>query len=219
MKTKFKIALCIVFVFVFSLIPLTAFAYTDSASAQTLYNIAKNTGETIYPNYQIIYEDQDNFYLWSVGYYVTMESPNIRPYVTSNSYPTDIIIRGGQLTAPISTNLFTFPKSNIYDCSFSAFKTDYENGTSKPKINNVINILYSSKDILVNGSDTVFFWQMSSIPTSTSRVPLNTVLTSTLLSGILDELIAMLPVLFPVLITFIAIRKGIAFTLTILRSL
>lgn len=219
MKNKLKIAVCAIFVVIFSLLPISVFAYTDNPSPKLLYDIAKASGKTIYPNYQIIYEDDNNFYLWTVGYFVTGESPDIKPYVNTASYPCDIIIRGGLLTAPITTNVFTFPKLNIYDVSVNSNSTDYENGTSKPKIYNVTKILYSNKDILVDGGDTVFFTKMNSIPQGTSkRVPLNTTLSSIQLTGILDEVIALLPILFPVLITFIAIRKGIAFCLATLRA-
>lgn len=47
---------------------------------------------------------------------------------------------------------------------------------------------------------------------------LKTVVTSTMLSGVLDEVVGILPVCIPVLITFIALRKGIAFVQSILHS-
>ena len=47
---------------------------------------------------------------------------------------------------------------------------------------------------------------------------LNTVVTNTMLSGVLDEVIGLLPVCIPVMIGFIALRKGIAFIQSILHS-
>lgn len=47
---------------------------------------------------------------------------------------------------------------------------------------------------------------------------LKTVVTSAMLSGVLDEVVGVLPVAIPVLITFIALRKGIAFIQSILHS-
>lgn len=44
------------------------------------------------------------------------------------------------------------------------------------------------------------------------------IVTSTMLSGVLDEVVGLLPVCIPVLITFIALRKGISFIQGILRS-
>lgn len=47
---------------------------------------------------------------------------------------------------------------------------------------------------------------------------LSTVVTSTMLQGVLDEILGVLPVCIPVMITFIALRKGIAFIQSILHS-
>ena len=44
------------------------------------------------------------------------------------------------------------------------------------------------------------------------------VVTSDLLSGVLDEIVSLLPVCIPVMIGFIALRKGIAFVSSILHS-
>ena len=47
---------------------------------------------------------------------------------------------------------------------------------------------------------------------------LNTVITEAMLSGVLDEIISLLPVCIPVMIGFIGLRKGIAFVQHILHS-
>ncbi len=47
---------------------------------------------------------------------------------------------------------------------------------------------------------------------------LSSVITSTMLQGVLDEIIALLPICIPVMIGFIALRKGIAFVQSILHS-
>ena len=47
---------------------------------------------------------------------------------------------------------------------------------------------------------------------------LSEVITNTMLSGVLDEIVGLLPVCLPVMITFIALRKGIAFVQSILHS-
>lgn len=44
------------------------------------------------------------------------------------------------------------------------------------------------------------------------------VVTADLLGGVLDEIISLLPVCIPVMIGFIALRKGIAFVSHILHS-
>lgn len=44
------------------------------------------------------------------------------------------------------------------------------------------------------------------------------VITSPMLAGVLEEVVGLLPVCIPVLITFIGLRKGIAFVQSILHS-
>lgn len=44
------------------------------------------------------------------------------------------------------------------------------------------------------------------------------VVTSTMLSGVLEEVVSLLPVCIPVMVSFIALRKGIAFVRGILQS-
>jgi len=47
---------------------------------------------------------------------------------------------------------------------------------------------------------------------------LNNVVTAEMMSGVLDEVVGLLPVCIPVMIGFIALRKGIAFVQSILHS-
>ena len=47
---------------------------------------------------------------------------------------------------------------------------------------------------------------------------LNNVVTTSMLAGVLDEVVGLLPVCIPVMIGFIALRKGIAFVQSILHS-
>lgn len=47
---------------------------------------------------------------------------------------------------------------------------------------------------------------------------LGTIVTAEMISGVLDEVIALLPVILPVSITFIGIRKGLGFLFQALRS-
>ncbi len=44
------------------------------------------------------------------------------------------------------------------------------------------------------------------------------VVTSAMLNGVLNEVVGVLPVCFPVMVSFIALRKGISFVGSILRS-
>lgn len=43
-------------------------------------------------------------------------------------------------------------------------------------------------------------------------------ITSTMLQGVLDEVVGVIPTVLPVVITFMAIRKGISFVIGMLRS-
>ena len=47
---------------------------------------------------------------------------------------------------------------------------------------------------------------------------LSTVITNQMLSGVLNEVVSLLPVVIPVMIGFIGLRKGIAFIQHILHS-
>ncbi len=47
---------------------------------------------------------------------------------------------------------------------------------------------------------------------------LSTVVTAELMNGVLDEVVALLPVCIPVMVGFIALRKGISFVSSILHS-
>ena len=47
---------------------------------------------------------------------------------------------------------------------------------------------------------------------------LSKIVTAEMLSGVLSEITGMLPVVIPVMITFIAVRKGIAFLQNMLHS-
>lgn len=55
-------------------------------------------------------------------------------------------------------------------------------------------------------------------PTLLATSQLSTVVTSDLMSGVLDEVIALLPVCIPVMIGFIGLRKGIGFIQSVLHS-
>ena len=47
---------------------------------------------------------------------------------------------------------------------------------------------------------------------------LKTVVTTEMLGGVLDEITGLLPIVIPVMIGFIAVRKGIAFLQSVLHS-
>ena len=51
-----------------------------------------------------------------------------------------------------------------------------------------------------------------------SSTILSGVVTASSLSGVLDEIVGLLPVVIPVMIGFIALRKGISFLISTLRA-
>ncbi len=52
----------------------------------------------------------------------------------------------------------------------------------------------------------------------TSTTQLSSIVTSSMLNGVLSEIIGLLPTVLPVMIGFVAIRKGISFVLNMLHS-
>lgn len=56
------------------------------------------------------------------------------------------------------------------------------------------------------------------MPTTTVVNNLSTIVTSDMLGGVLDEIVALLPTVIPVMIGFIALRKGISFIQSVLHS-
>ena len=54
--------------------------------------------------------------------------------------------------------------------------------------------------------------------TITAATVLNNVVTSEVVSGVLAEVVGLLPIVIPVAISFLAIRKGISFVMGMLRG-
>ena len=59
---------------------------------------------------------------------------------------------------------------------------------------------------------------MNTIALTASATGLKAIVTADMLSGVLDEIVGVLPVVIPVMISFIALRKGIAFLQSVLHS-
>lgn len=54
--------------------------------------------------------------------------------------------------------------------------------------------------------------------TSAVSTTLSTIVTADMLGGVLDEIVGLLPVVLPVMIGFVALRKGISFVMNMLHS-
>ncbi len=59
---------------------------------------------------------------------------------------------------------------------------------------------------------------VNSILMDATPTVLDKTITGTMVQGVLNEVVALIPTVIPVAITFIAIRKGISFVLGLLRS-
>lgn len=126
--------------------------------------------------------------------------------------------------------VFTFDKTNCYSkpVMWSASNVWMTVPYGINKNNASKRIIQSYKTILDVDGQTVLF-QQGTKPSPNPTTPdssthgsniLSTMFNknSAMLNGVLQEIVALLPLLLPVLITFLAIRKGIRFTLQTLRS-
>lgn len=121
----------------------------------------------------------------------------------SNPYSAwkTIVTNSGAYQVDLSKGLTS---QYLGDHPTSVSNTDaFENGKA---------ILYSSQNIYENDGSTVFFGQT---PSSSA---LKTHITGLTLGAVLQESVNLLPILLPVLITFIQIRKGLAFCFRTLRT-
>lgn len=231
-----KKVFCVIFsvmLFVFSLIPVTAFAGTGAANVD-YRAIAKDASISIpdnYTNYVVYTEKGKTDYVYcafsssTILIDVDTQGPyyRIRPtgdstdvtiirYSYDNIYksPTSLCDRTHLNKGGIDTyciNPFTGEK---YDIAYSLHGT--KSGLTPH---------YSNYDF--DNAGETFTQTPSTVPgqTGTGTRPaavLGATLKKTQLSAVLSELIAVLPILLPVLITFIAIRKGIKFILGTLRT-
>lgn len=230
---------CVIFsvmLVVFTMIPVTAFAYTGAANAD-YRAIAKDASISIpdnFTNYVVYTEKGKTDYVYcafsssTILIDVDTQGPyyRIRPtgdstdvtivrYSYDNIYksPTSLCDRTHLNKGGIDTyciNPFTGEK---YDIAY------FSHGTKSG-----LTPHYSNYDF-DNAGET--FTQTPSTPTTPgtegeTTTPGAAVLGATMkktnLSQVLSELIAVLPILLPVLISFIAIRKGLKFTLSQLRA-
>lgn len=231
-----KKVFCVIFsvmLFVFSLIPVTAFAGTGASNVD-YRAIAKDASISIpdnFTNYVVYTEKGKTDYVYcafsssTILIDVDTQGPyyRIRPtgdstdvtivrYSYDNIYksPTSLCDRTHLNKGGIDTyciNPFTGEK---YDIAYSLHGT--KSGLTPH---------YSNYDF--DNAGETFTQTPSTVPgqTGTGTRPaavLGATLKKTQLSAVLSELVAVLPILLPVLITFIAIRKGIKFILGTLRT-
>lgn len=230
---------CVIFsvmLVVFTMIPVTAFAYTGAANA----------------DYRSIAENNDILIADNMKYYVVYTQRGATDYVyavfsNQEIVATSYTINGGVyycLKPPTGTviTVVRYSYANIYsqptvlqqDFTYTdGFNTHglhpytglrYETAGDSSAAKNPLVPAYSNYDFDNAGTT---FQQTPSTPTTPGTegetttpgaVVLGATLKKTQLSQVLSELIAVLPILVPVLISFIAIRKGLKFTLSQLRA-
>lgn len=227
MKEKLKILLCAVMIFVFS------FGTCATAYAYTGYPNSFEKAVSIVNSY---YKDD-----------LTSSTP-VFLYKYNNSVcllylPSKCVNGDSAQIAKFANGSIDF---RVDRESMIGYQFDPVNMYSKPKeVFRLSNVWYTvpggvnndTKDDLIiscgvtilNPDGSVFFQKGTNLsPNPNPETPpltpgSNTLSTmfnknSAMLNGVLQEIIALLPLLLPVLITFLAIRKGIKFTLQTLRS-
>lgn len=228
MKNKLKIFLCVVMIAVF------CFGTCATAYASTGYPTSIDMATSVVKSY---YKDELAGYV-PVFFYTT-DSKGPALMFLPDSYSSDTISvssygdNGNSIDFKVNDKnlyVFTFDKSNCYSkptvWKASNVWMSVPYGLNKDNISK--RIIQSYKTILAVDGKTVLFQQgttQSPNPTNPdSTIQGSNILSnllnknSTMLKGVLNEIIALLPLLLPVLITFLAIRKGIRFTLQTLRS-
>lgn len=228
MKNKLKIFLCVVMIAVF------CFGTCATAYASTGYPTDIDTATSVVKSY---YKDELAGYV-PVFFYTT-DSKGPALMFLPDSYSSDTISvssygdNGNSIDFKVNDKnlyVFTFDKSNCYSkptvWKASNVWMSVPYGLNKDNISK--RIIQSYKTILAVDGKTVLFQQgttQSPNPTNPdSTIQGSNILSnllnknSTMLKGVLNEIVALLPLLLPVLISFLAIRKGIRFTLQTLRS-
>lgn len=199
MKKKILVFLC-AFAVIIACFPITAFAQT---SYPNFIKIGEEQGITV-KNYWIT--EDDNYYHVILGYGFYSKGNGLFPY--SNGI------------ANYSCKVYKVKKSNPYKTwekennsegqGFGGYAYYYFEKMGQTMILGDQDLKYS------DSADSEIFFKQTPLQTAT---PLLTgVIKDTQLKNVLNELIAVLPVLIPCVIALIAIRKGIKFTLITLRT-
>lgn len=245
-----KKVFCVIFsvmLFVFSLIPVTAFARTGAANAD--YKVIAEGADIIIPDdykYYVVYTAKDkNDYVYCVfsnsnDFWCKSYNFTDSMYGTTTTY-YDFAGLSADSVKGIPLIIVKYNYDNIYKnpeliCDKSTVGLEHFVSPTTGERKEVLSgfPLGCNKNSLVvhycnfnfnNAGKT--FTPTPSTPTTPGTegetttpgaVVLGATLKKTQLSAVLSELIAVLPILLPVLITFIAIRKGIKFILGTLRT-
>lgn len=215
MKKKLFILVPLFALIICAITPLTAFAVVQP-TGKTAYTVAKDYGLT--KGHDVVFKSGDDYYILCCPSSVTFGSVNSILY--------------GKVNSDINYYVYKFDNNNVYKKPVQSNMGYIQSKDGIKNIKSFSSIMYSTVNIY-NITDTngvlslgnSVFTQAGTEKPATPETPgqkpslsLSSSITSKILSPVLTEVVAILPVLLPVFLTFLAIRKGIAFTLTMLRS-
>lgn len=215
MKKKLFILVPVFALIICALTPLTAFAVVQP-TGKTAYTVAKDYGLT--KGHDVVFKSGDDYYILCCPSSVTFGSVNSVLY--------------GKVSSDINYYIYKFDNNNVYKKPIQSNMGYIQPKDSIKNIKSFSTILYSTVNIydvsnnegVLSLDNSVFFkagTEKPATPETPGQKPslsLSSSITSKILSPVLTEVVAILPVLLPVFLTFLAIRKGIAFTLTMLRN-
>ena len=215
MKKKLFILVPVFALIICALTPLTAFAVVQP-TGKTAYTVAKDYGLT--KGHDVVFKSGDDYYILCCPSSVTFGSVNSILY--------------GKVSSDINYYVYKFDNNNVYKKPAQSNMGYIQSKDGIKNIKSFSSIMYSTVNIydvsnnegtltLENSVFTQAGTEKPANPGTPGQKPslgLSSSITSKILSPVLTEVVAILPVLLPVFLTFLAIRKGIAFTLTMLRS-
>lgn len=215
MKKKLFILVPVFALIICALTPLTAFAVVQP-TGKTAYTVAKDYGLT--KGHDVVFKSGDDYYILCCPSSVTFGSVNSILY--------------GKVNSDINYYVYKFDSNNVYKKPVQSNMGYIQSKDGLKNIKSFNTIMYSTVNIynvtdtngvlsLENSVFTQAGTEKPANPGTPGQKPSSTLsssITSKILSPVLTEVIAILPVLLPVFLTFLAIRKGIKFTLTMLKS-
>lgn len=215
MKKKLFILVPLFALIICAITPLTAFAVVQP-TGKTAYTVAKDYGLT--KGHDVVFKSGDDYYILCCPSSVTFGSVNSILY--------------GKVNSDINYYVYKFDNNNVYKKPVQSNMGYIQSKDGIKNIKSFSSIMYSTVNIydVTNNEGTlsldnsVFFkagTEKPATPETPGQKPslgLSSSITSKILSPVLTEVVAILPVLLPVFLTFLAIRKGLKFTLTMLRS-
>lgn len=215
MKKKLFILVPVFALIICALTPLTAFAVVQP-TGKTAYTVAKDYGLT--KGHDVVFKSGDDYYILCCPSSVTFGSVNSILY--------------GKVNSDINYYVYKFDSNNVYKKPVQSNMGYIQSKDGLKNIKSFSSIMYSTVNIYnVTDTDGVLSLENSVFTQAGTEKPANpgtpgqkpsstlsSSITSKILSPVLTEVVAILPVLLPVFLTFLAIRKGIKFTLTMLRN-